>query len=89
MTKSSKAVISTASAATSSAMFAGITIVNIDGTYLGLGNVIRRNVLGYLITVVTLGLGFMISGINQSGRALHDLVGGTIVIRGRRNQISI
>jgi uncharacterized RDD family membrane protein YckC len=43
-----------------------------------------RNTIGYVLTVATLGLGFLIAAITPSGRALHDYVAGTIVIRGRR-----
>ncbi len=68
-------------------MIAGITIVNFDGTDLRLGGIIKRNIIGYLITVITLGLGFLIAGINPSGRALHDLLAGTIVVRGRKVQL--
>lgn len=68
-------------------MITGLTIVNSDGTDLRLGGILRRNVIGYLITVATLGLGFLIGGINSSGRALHDFVGGTIVVRARKIQL--
>ncbi|MFZ1699397.1 MAG: RDD family protein [Pyrinomonadaceae bacterium] len=65
----------------------GLTIVNLDGSYVRLSGVLRRNVLGYLLTAATLGLGFALGALNSSGRALHDLVGGTVVVRGRRTQI--
>jgi len=68
-------------------MITGLTIVNSDGTDLRLGGILMRNVMGYLITVATLGLGFLISGINSSGRALHDFLGGTVVVRGRKVQL--
>lgn len=68
-------------------MFTGITIVNSDGTDVRLGGIFRRNVIGYLLTVLTGGLGFLIAGINSSGRALHDIVGGTIVVRGHKRQL--
>ena len=68
-------------------LIAGITIVNIDGSELKLMGVIRRNVLGYAITALTLGLGLFLCALNPSGRSLHDLIGGTIVVRGRREQI--
>ena len=32
-------------------------------------------------------LGFLLAGVNTSGRALHDLLGGTIVVRGRKVQL--
>lgn len=68
-------------------MITGLTIVNSDGTDLRLGGILRRNVFGYLITVGTFGLGFLVAGVNSSGRALHDFLGGTIVVRGRKVQL--
>ena len=62
----------------------GLTIVNLDGTPVTAGVIMRRNLLGYLITVLTLGIGFLIAAINSSGRALHDFTAGTIVVRGRK-----
>ena len=62
----------------------GLTIVRLDGTRMDVSTVLRRNLLGYLLTAATLGLGFLVVAINRSGRALHDLVGGTIVVRARR-----
>jgi uncharacterized RDD family membrane protein YckC len=65
-------------------MLTGLTIVNVDGTSLTISHLLRRNVLGYLITVFTLGIGFLISAFSRSGRALHDIIGGTVVIYGRK-----
>jgi len=68
-------------------MLTGLTIVNSDGTPVGLVTIVRRNVLGYFLTAATLGLGFLSSIFSRRGRALHDLVAGTIVIRGRRTRL--
>jgi uncharacterized RDD family membrane protein YckC len=68
-------------------MLTGLTIVNSDGTPIGLVTILRRNLLGYVLTAATLGLGFLSSIFSSRGRALHDLVAGTIVIRGRRTQL--
>lgn len=65
-------------------MLTGIMIVNTDGSPARLGRLILRNVIGYLLTVLTLGLGFLIGAVNSSGRTLHDYVGGTIVVYGRK-----
>jgi uncharacterized RDD family membrane protein YckC len=43
-----------------------------------------RDVVGYALTVLTLGFGFLIAAVIPSGRALHDYIAGTIVIRGRK-----
>ncbi len=68
-------------------MLAGITILKTDGSPVRLSNLVRRNILGYLLTILTLGLGFLIAVISKSGRSLHDYIGGTIVVRGRRRHI--
>jgi uncharacterized RDD family membrane protein YckC len=68
-------------------LLTGITIVNRDGTDVRLLGILLRNVLGYFITVLTLGIGFLIAGVNTSGRALHDFVGGTVVVRARKRLV--
>jgi len=68
-------------------MLAGITMVKIDGSPVRLGNLIRRNLIGYLLTALTFGLGFLIAVFNKSGRTLHDLIGGTMVVQGRRKRV--
>lgn len=68
-------------------MITGLTILRMDGTRIGIRQLLFRNVLGYGITVLTVGFGFLIAAINISGRALHDLIGGTIVVRGRKTRL--
>ena len=46
-----------------------------------------RNIIGYFATVLTLGLGFLISAVNSSGRALHDFIAGTVVVRGNKKRV--
>ncbi|MEJ7623020.1 MAG: RDD family protein [Pyrinomonadaceae bacterium] len=69
-------------------MLLGLTILKIDGTKLGFAELLKRNLVGYLATALTLGIGFLISAVNTSGRALHDFIGGTVVVRGRKKVIS-
>ncbi len=64
----------------------GLTIVRMDGTKAGITNILLRNVLGYLLTTVTLGLGFLFAAVSGSGRALHDYISGTIVVSGRKRR---
>jgi uncharacterized RDD family membrane protein YckC len=65
-------------------MFTGLRIVNTDGTFAGFTHILRRNVFGYLITLCTGFLGFLFSAFNAKGRALHDIIGGTVVIYGNK-----
>lgn len=68
-------------------MIMGLTILNLDGTNIDFLGILRRNCLGYLITALTLGIGFLTSAVNVSGRSLHDFIAGTVVIRGRKRQL--
>jgi uncharacterized RDD family membrane protein YckC len=67
-------------------MLAGIAMLKTDGSPVRLGSLILRNILGYFLTIITLGLGFLLAVLNKNGRSLHDYVGGTIVIQGRRRR---
>jgi uncharacterized RDD family membrane protein YckC len=58
----------------------GIRIVSIDGTAPSVRSVVFRQTAGYLLTLLTVGLGFFISFLNSKGRALHDYASGTVVI---------
>jgi len=65
-------------------MLVGIRIVRRDGTRANAVQILLRNVLGYVLTVATLGVGFLIAAVTPTGRALHDYIGGTVVVRGRK-----
>jgi uncharacterized RDD family membrane protein YckC len=65
-------------------MLTGIRIVNKDGTPATFVQLLLRHTIGYFLTAVTLGLGFLFSALNQKGRALQDLIGGTVVIYGKQ-----
>jgi uncharacterized RDD family membrane protein YckC len=65
-------------------MMVGLRIVRKDGTRVHAMGILLRNTIGYALTLATAGLGFLLSGVIPSGRALHDYLAGTIVIRGRR-----
>ncbi|HEV2707535.1 MAG TPA: RDD family protein [Pyrinomonadaceae bacterium] len=55
-----------------------------DGTELSFARASLRHLVGYTLTLATLGLGFLLAAFNREGRALHDLIAGTIVVRGGR-----
>jgi uncharacterized RDD family membrane protein YckC len=58
----------------------GIRIVNSDGTAPAIGQIALRQTFGYLLTLASGGLGFISSFFGSRGRALHDLIAGTVVI---------
>lgn len=65
-------------------MLTGLHIVNKDGHPAPLKALILRHTLGYLLTLLTLGAGFLISVFNSKGRALHDFIAGTVIIYGEQ-----
>jgi len=65
-------------------MLTGIRIVKKDGTPPTFVQLLLRHTIGYFLTALTLGLGFLFSALNQKGRALQDLIGGTVVIYGKQ-----
>lgn len=54
-----------------------------DGEPLSYGRALLRHLLGYALTLATLGLGFLLAAFSTEGRALHDFVAGTVVVRNR------
>ncbi|MEP6850350.1 MAG: RDD family protein [Acidobacteriota bacterium] len=65
-------------------MLTGLRIVKMDGRAISFGTVLLRNLVGYAITGLTLGLGFFLAAAGKNGRALHDLIAGTVVVYARR-----
>jgi uncharacterized RDD family membrane protein YckC len=68
-------------------MICGLRIVRPNGLNASAGRVILRNTFGYLLTVLTAGIGFLTAAISPRGRALHDYVSGTMVIYARRRKL--
>lgn len=68
-------------------MLTGIRIVKSDGSAVSSSRIVVRHLIGYPLTVLTLGLGFLFSVFNGKGRALHDYLSGTTVIFGRRREV--
>ncbi len=61
-------------------MVTGIKIVRADGRQAGPAKIVLRNLLGYILTLGTFGLGFLVAAVTMSGRSLHDYLFGTVVI---------
>lgn len=62
----------------------GLRIINKDGNLPSFTSILIRHLIGYPLTILTAGLGFLLSLFNRRGRALHDYVSGTMVIYARR-----
>lgn len=59
----------------------GLRIQQTDGTSLSFARALVRHLVGYPLSLLTFGLGFLIAALNGQDRALHDFVAGTIVVR--------
>lgn len=65
-------------------MMCRLRIVNTNGGDPSVSRIVIRNTLGFLLTLLTLGIGFILAAFTSNGRALHDYVAGTIVIFGSK-----
>ncbi len=61
-------------------LITGLKIVRTDGREASPARIALRQSVGYLITALSLGTGFLLSALNRSGRTLHDLLSGTVVV---------
>lgn len=61
----------------------GLRVQRPTGEPPGLGRALLRHFVGYPLSLLTLGLGFLLATLTRRGRALHDLIAGTIVVRER------
>jgi uncharacterized RDD family membrane protein YckC len=68
-------------------MIFGMHIVKIDGSRADVISILLRNVFGYTLTLGSAGLGFLSAAVSRNGRALHDFVAGTMVVRGRKSRV--
>ena len=58
----------------------GLAIETCDGRPLGWGRVLLRHLIGYPLSLLTLGIGFVIAILSPQGRTLHDMIAGTVVV---------
>ena len=59
----------------------GTRVLRADGTRIGVGHAIVRTVADPVCLVATLGAGDALCGLTPGGRALHDVLSGTRVVR--------
>ena len=62
---------------------AGLRIECMNGERPGFMRACLRHLLGYALTLMTFGLGFLVAALRGDGRALHDFIASTIVVRER------
>ncbi|MGI9104711.1 MAG: RDD family protein [Pyrinomonadaceae bacterium] len=63
----------------------GLRIERRDGDALGFGHATLRHTIGYLVSLLTLGFGFLLAVFDAEGRTLHDRLAGTIVVLEREH----
>jgi uncharacterized RDD family membrane protein YckC len=59
----------------------GLRIERTNGQDMSIGRAMLRHFVGYAVSFLTLGIGFMIGAINARGRTVQDLIAGTVVVR--------
>lgn len=59
----------------------GLRIVRSNGGDVGIPRAIIRHFIGYPLSFLILGLGFLMVTLTVRGRGLHDMIAGTMVVR--------
>ena len=59
----------------------GLRVQRTNGQEPGLGRALLRHFVGYPLSFLTLGLGFLLAALSTRGRGLHDLIADTMVVR--------
>lgn len=72
----------TARGATPGKMAMGIQITTADGEPIGFGTALLRYI-GYLVSTITLLIGYLMIAFTRQKRGLHDYIAGTVVIKTR------
>ena len=72
----------TARGATPGKMAVGIEITTVDGEEIDFGKAFLRYI-GYFVSTITLGIGYLMIAFTGQKRGLHDYIAGTVVIKTR------
>ena len=59
----------------------GLRIQRADGGNPGIGWAMLRHFVGYPLSFITFGIGFLLATVTVRGRGLHDMIAGTVVVR--------
>jgi uncharacterized RDD family membrane protein YckC len=60
---------------------AGLRIERTDGSSVGIGRAFLRHFVGYPLSFLILGIGFLMATLTSRARGLHDIIAGTLVVR--------
>jgi uncharacterized RDD family membrane protein YckC/RNA polymerase subunit RPABC4/transcription elongation factor Spt4 len=66
----------------------GIQVVDRQGNIPGIGRAILREIVGKLASAIVILLGFLWISWDRNKRGWHDHIGGTYVVRKRRDRVS-
>ena len=59
----------------------GLRVECRDGDPVTFPRALVRHTVGYLLSLLTFGVGFIVAAFSRDGRALHDMLAGTVVVR--------
>ena len=59
----------------------GMRIQRVDSGNPGIGRALLRHFVGYPLSFITFGIGFLLATVTVHGRGLHDMIAGTVVVR--------
>ena len=59
----------------------GLRVQRSNGEEPGVGRALLRHFVGYPLSFLTLGFGFLVAALTTRGRALHDFIADTVVVR--------
>jgi len=59
----------------------GLQIERPRGGTPGIPRAVMRHFIGYPLSIMPFGLGFLLAMVVPTGRALHDFISGTVVVR--------
>jgi uncharacterized RDD family membrane protein YckC len=59
----------------------GLRIERVDGSRVGIGRAFLRHFVGYPLSFLILGIGFLMATVTSRARGLHDIIAGTLVVR--------
>jgi uncharacterized RDD family membrane protein YckC len=59
----------------------GLRIERNDGDDMNIQRALLRHFVGYPLSFLLLGIGFLMAAVTVRGRGLHDIIAGTIVVR--------
>ena len=59
----------------------GLRIERNDGTDVNIPRALLRHFVGYPLSFLLFGIGFLMVAVTVRGRGLHDIIAGTVVVR--------